>query len=138
MLTSHAADNFLSSFPAPAYSSPASEDLPQARALKQHVRDFVSSQYHVSSEYPPRFFKVAADATPDMIRKNFSNWVIEHGSKSLPFDGPELFDHDLNILALFESGLMWNRKIFGIAMSETHPGQMEDALVIYFVLEPAS
>ena len=92
MLTSHAAENFLSSFPAPAYSSPASEDLPQARALKQHVRDFVSSQYHVSSEYPPRFFKVAADADSRHDQKNFSNWVIEHGSKSLPFDGPELFD----------------------------------------------
>jgi len=80
MLTSHAAENFLSSFPAPAYSSPASEDLPQARALKQHVRDFVSSQYHVSSEYPPRFFKVAGGGgPPHHQKKNFQMGVRESG-----------------------------------------------------------
>lgn len=54
----------------------------------------------------------------------------------MDFDGPELAKHDLNILSLFKTGMLWNKKILGVAMSRTHPGQAGDALVIYFTLTP--
>lgn len=100
------------------------------------MQEFVSSKYLIGPPHTLRFFSVAADSTPDMIRKNFSNQIGERGGKPMNFDGPELAKHDLNILSLFKTGMPWNEKILGVAMSRTRPGQAEDALVIYFTLAP--
>lgn len=126
----------LADIAAPRYSQPAGADTPSAKTLLQNVQNFVSAGYRVSTEHSPRFFKVAADTTPDMIRKSFANQVNERGGKPVNFDGPELADHQLNILALFNVGRFWSNRFLGVAMSRTHPGQNEDALVIYFTLEP--
>ena len=124
-------DAWLDRLPAPAYSQPAPDDADARVALAQQVQAYAARGYRVHLR---QVFAVAADTTPDLVRKNFANAAAEQGAKPLAYDGPQLHEHGLSVAAFFQQGWVRTQR-FGVAMQRAQPGQANaTVLVAYFSL----